>query len=463
MWEYSWGELEGTKLSALIADAAEASRLLEAVQKDGSLIGEIRGLRKNGAEFSVQIAAHAVTEGGKPATCFMVSCIDITDQVRMRRELQRTQKMESLCLFAAGIAHDFNNLLTGMFNGLDLVKSFLAGDSPAQAHFDVVMSVFDRARDLTQRLLAFAKGGPSTTRKVKVADIVSEGCVLSLSGSQVRYAIQEADGCWAVEADPSQLSQVFNNIIINARQAMGDRGDLNVAIQNRILESEWVGTLPAGDYVVVHFQDSGPGIPEDIIPRVFDPFFTTKKEGSGLGLVTSYAIVKNYGGHIAASSRPGVGACFDVWLPALRSWEQVNRSAPDTEVAPGSGRILIMDDEPTILRLAEQILLRGGYEVSASSNGRDAIEAYRKAMEEKRPFDLVVLDLTVRGGMGGEETLAALKEMDPHAVVIASSGYSQESTLRRIKEHGFFGLLPKPYRAHELLSTVRAAINPSGS
>jgi PAS domain S-box-containing protein len=458
MWGYASGGLAGMTAASLFADPGEAARLIAALHKEKRWIGEMKAVRKDGTSFVVQIAAHAVAGQDGNTVCLMASCIDISEQVRMREELQRAQKLESLSLFAAGIAHDFNNLLTGMFNGLELVKDCLPEKSPAQDQFEMTVSVFERARDLTKRLLAFAKGGSPIRRKLKVADVVRESCALSLSGSRIRHTVTVTENPWLVEADANQLSQVFNNIILNARQAMEDQGLLDISIANRSLSADVVGALPAGDYVVINFRDTGPGIPENAIPRIFDPFYTTKKEGSGLGLVTSYAIVKNHGGHIGVTSQVGAGASFEVWLPGLRKWEQERPPAPIPETTRGFGRILLMDDEVTIRKLAEHLLVKAGYVVSTAADGREAIEIYRRAMEEGSPFDLVVLDLTIRGGMGGEEALAKLKMFDPRVAAIASTGYSEESTLSRVKQHGFLGLLPKPYRSHELLSTVKAAV-----
>ncbi len=463
MWGYAKDEIKGAGLRELFKEPASAQQILDALRADGRWMGEIAARKKGGEPFTAQIAAHAVSGRDGETVCFMASCIDTSQEVRLRAELQRAQKLESLSLFAAGVAHDFNNLLTGMFNGLELVKDCLPKDSPAQAQFDMAVSVFERARDLTRRLMAFTKEGSPVRRKLRAADIVRESCVLSLSGSRISHTVASAEQTWLVEADANQLSQVFNNIILNARQAMDDKGSLNVLVENRTVKTgkaarSAAGTLSAGDYVVAAFHDSGPGIPEEILGRIFDPYFTTKKEGSGLGLVTSYAIVKSHGGQITVSSPAGGGACFEVWLPATRQGKEETAPQPAGRESPADGRILLMDDEPTIRTLAEHILTKAGYAVATAGDGREAVERYRKGMEEGAPFDLVILDLTVRGGMGGEEAMDQIRKLDNRAAAIASTGYSEESMKARVKERGFLGLLAKPYRAHELLAAVKAAL-----
>jgi PAS domain S-box-containing protein len=463
MWGYLGEELVGRDVGILFAKPEEESRLAAALLKDGSWIGELEARRKDGTTFITQLTAHRVLDARGTTLCFMASCIDVTEHRHMREELQRSQRMESLSLFAAGIAHDFNNLLTGFFAGVELIKKELPPGTPGQEYLSIVMSVFSRARDLTQRLLAFAKGGASVRKKISVADVVKESCSFSLSGSRIRHTIVMDKDPWLIEADASQLSQVFTNIIVNARQAMGDQGTVDITVRNCRIAEAATGSLRPGEYVEISFMDSGPGIPQDVLPRIFDPFFTTKKEGSGLGLATSYAIIRNHGGHISASSTAGHGASFIIWLPALSDMKEDVTPVVAPEAARGEGRVLLMDDEEAICRLATSILSRAGYSVFSVSNGRDALQAYRQAVAAHQPFDLAILDLTIRGGMGGEETLAELRTMNPRIAAIASSGYADSGMLTQMKEHGFLGVLPKPYLAHELLSIVKAVITREGT
>jgi len=463
LWGWPDGALAGRSMATLAAEAADAARLMEALSREGLWSGDLQARRADGTTFTAHVAAHRVTDTGGTAVGIMASCLDVTEQLRMREALLRAQKMESLSLFAAGIAHDFNNLLTGLFAGLELMKDALPETGPARDQFQVALSVFSRARELTQRLLAFSKGGTPARKRVAVDEVVRESCAISLSGSPISCEVNVEAGLWPVEADAGQMSQLFNNIILNAKQAMADRGRLDIEIGNlRITEGSAV-MPPPGDYVTARIRDTGPGIPRELVARIFDPFFTTKKEGSGLGLATSYAIVKSHGGHIEAFSREGNGATFQIWLPALRETGQEEGKGPVQEPARGEGRILLMDDEESILTFTKIILGKAGYEVSTASCGEEALPIFRQAAASDRPIDLAILDLTIRGGMGGEETLAAIRSIDPHAAAIASTGYSDQEALSRARRQGFLGLLPKPYLAHEMLSTVKAAIGASGN
>ncbi len=458
MWGYRSDELVGAHIEMLLAEVTDETRLAAALRTEGHWIGELEARRKDGTTFFAHLTAHRVLDPQGATLCFMASCVDVTEQKRMREELQRSQRMESLSLFAAGIAHDFNNLLTGLFVGMELIRTEIPPHTAGEKYLAVVMSAFSRAKDLTHRLLAFAKGGSPVRKRVSVSDVVRESCALSLSGSRIQHTIQAEKDLWVVEADPNQLSQVFNNIIINARQAMDDGGTVDIIVRNCVVCEGGDSTLPPGEYVEIQFKNNGPGIPDDILPRIFDPFFTTKQQGSGLGLATSYAIIKNHGGQISAASLPGQGPCFRVWLPALKEVEVEAEQGLAAVATAGEGRILLMDDEEAICDLVKAILAKAGYSVSTASNGQEAIRAYHQAAAAHQPFDLAILDLTIRGGMGGEETLTELRAMDPHIAAIASTGYSDVAMLSRMKAHGFLGVLPKPYLSHELLSTVKAVI-----
>jgi two-component system, cell cycle sensor histidine kinase and response regulator CckA len=458
MWGCAPSAMAGRDLLSLAEEPGAAATALGSVARDGSWIGELAARRLDGAAFTISLVMHRVVDSQGAPLCIMGSCIDITDQKLMREELQRAQRMESLSLFAAGIAHDFNNLLTGMFAGLQLMGEELPKASSARDSLSIVMSVYSRARDLTQRLLAFAKGGAPMRRKLKVSDLVRESCALSLSGTPLHCTILDEGGDGAIEADPNQLSQVFTNIVINARQAMADQGTLAIAVRRRSITADEPSALSPGDYIAVSFQDSGPGIPDDVAARIFEPFFTTKSTGSGLGLATSYTIVKNHGGLIEVSTRVGAGACFTVWLPVLgEARPEAPREQPQ-QPSRGTGRVLLMDDEESIRKLGQRILARAGYEVVAAKDGDEAADLARRSAAEMKRFDLAILDLTIRGGMGGEETLAALRAIDPGLPVLASSGYSDVGALDDVKRKGFIGLLPKPYLAHELLSVVKASL-----
>jgi two-component system cell cycle sensor histidine kinase/response regulator CckA len=458
MLGYENKELIARHPAALVGNPTALLSMFNHLRAKGNWVGEIDAKKKDGTTIILQIAAHTVMNPGNEALCYMASCLDITRQKQIEAELQRTQKLESLSLFAAGIAHDFNNLLTSLFNNIAIAGDYLPPDHPAQEPFRIAMSVFEQARDLTRRLLTFAKGGSTIRRKVDAKELISVSAKLSLGGTGTQCEISMDTDLRMIEANTHELSQVFNNIILNARQAMDDKGLLRITASNVVLPMRTTGALLPGEYVVIRFKDSGPGIPGHILGKIFDPFFTTKKDGSGLGLSISYGIIKNHGGDIRVESKEGEGAVFEIWLPAApeNGLESVGKIPQKKNKE--SGYILIMDDEEAIRKSTRLILMASGYEVAAAENGTEALALYEKALASQRPFDLVILDLTVRGGMGGEETLDALLKINPHVAAIAASGYADESLSQRLTERGFLKILAKPYWPNELLAIVKAII-----
>ena len=354
---------------------------------------------------------------------------DITQRKRMEEELLRAQKIDALGVMAGGIAHDFNNLLAGVFGFLDLARVSMTPGDPAIDYLDKAFIAFDRAKALSRQLLTFSKGGAPVKKPLAIADILSECCNLSMSGSNVRCFFSIAENLSVVEADEYQLSQVFSNILINARQAMPEGGSVNIIAENRSLAGNHDLPLPAGEYVAVSIKDEGVGIPEKILDRIFDPFFTTKQQGSGLGLAISYSIVKRHGGRIQARSTIGVGTTFIVLLPSSDKPLPSEGPAIDEASLRGTGRILVMDDEPAIREMISYLLQTFGYTVSTASDGKDVIEKYRDAFEAGNPFDLVLLDLTVPGGMGGEKAIAELRKIDPRVAACVTSGYADSDML----------------------------------
>ncbi len=406
-----------------------------------------------------QCIVHAVRDRAAKPLCSMVSCLDVTERRRLAEEVQRSQKLESLALFAAGIAHDFNNLLTGLFGNIQMAQMTIEAPGTARQYLETAIDVFERARDLTQRLLTFAKGRPAVKKSIQIGELLRECSLLSLSGSNVRCDLRVDRDIWPVEGDANQLSQVFNNLLINARQAMPDGGTVVLLAASRSLETGQVGQLPAGTYVAVSVKDEGVGIPKALLHRIFDPFFTVKKQGTGLGLATCHFILRSHGGYIEVVSTPGVGSTFTVWLPASAGErrEAVKVETP-RDISRSTGRILVMDDEVSVRQTLNDMLCLGGYAVTTASSGEEALVCFRQANAALTPFDLVILDLTVRGGMGGRKTLTELRKIDPGVAVIVSSGYGDAPLPSDANAPGEVAALPKPYTLDELLRSVRAAL-----
>ncbi len=458
MWGRTRAALSGVYARDLVHDANTLASIGATFKQIGSWSGEIEAERSDGSALFAQVAVHTVRDRLGQPVCLMASCIDITERRRMRDGLQRAEKLESLAVLAGGIAHDFNNLLTGLYGNIELAKMELPSDSPANEFLDEVRRTFERAKDLTQQLLTYAKGSRLAVSEVRVDERLRECCLLSFSGSNIRYKFEVDDDLWPAMADPNQISQVFTNVLINARQAMTDGGEVSIAVENRSLLPGEIAQLPAGKYVRISVRDSGVGIPKEVISKIFDPFFTTKPQGSGLGLAISFGIIKKHGGHIEVESTPGVGSTFTIWLPAFSGQTtQLPREAAH-ERFHGDGRILVMDDEKAVRDVAKHMLQMGGYEVELVSGGEEALAAYQQASLSGKPFDAVILDLTIRGGLGGRETAAALHKLDADAAIIISSGYASDPGFSKLREIGFITTVPKPYLLHELLCSVKGVI-----
>ncbi|MFN7145359.1 MAG: ATP-binding protein, partial [Myxococcota bacterium] len=333
---------------------------------------------------------------------------DVTQEQRLERELAKASKLESIGVLAGGIAHDFNNILTSISANISLAERRLGMDNPAKGRLSAAQVACERARDLTRQLLTFSRGGAPIRSATSVRATLQEACGFALQGSSVRAHYDLPADVWPIDADAGQIGQVVHNIALNAVQAMPAGGNLRLAAENvSVDEPSWLPLAP-GTYVRVSVSDDGPGIAPENLPRIFDPFFTTKASGSGLGLATAYSIVKRHDGHLGVESVLGAGTTFTLYLPAAAESPRVAACREPAE--GGRGRILVMDDDEAIRDLTRECLADLGYECEAASDGGEAIERYVAAQAAGRPFDVLMLDLTVPGGLGGRETLRRLKE-----------------------------------------------------
>lgn len=372
---------------------------------------------------------------------------------RLEAALARASKLESLGVLAGGLAHDFNNLLTVIMGNLSLAKVDPRIEPDTVRCLTESEKAALRARDLTQQLLTFAKGGNPMRVATRLPDLVREAAQFALHGANVRCTYTMAPDLWLASVDKGQFGQVVHNIVLNASQAMPAGGVIQITLQNEEVTETRAG-LVAGKYVRLSFADSGSGIAPEHLPRIFEPYFSTKPQSTGLGLATVYSIVRKHDGHIEASSRLREGTNVTVWLPAAP--EPTVPVSSDLATLPHARRVLLMDDESSIRLLASTILKRAGYEVVAVDEGAAAVNEFAGARAAGRPFDLVILDLTVPGGMGGGDAMAKLREMDPAVRAIVSSGYSSDPIMANYRAHGFSARVPKPYQASELLDVVRS-------
>jgi two-component system cell cycle sensor histidine kinase/response regulator CckA len=404
---------------------------------------------KDGSVLYVETKAFPLRDAAGSVTSAIEVINNITDRHLLEEQILRTQKLEAVGLLAGGIAHDFNNLLQGVFGSISMAKMFSDEGGKAYAMLEGAEAALYQATHLTKQLLTFSRGGEPVKKVIALASVIDHAVRFALSGSNVNYLSSIDERLWTVEADEGQINQVVHNIVLNACEAMPVGGTLRVAMHNTEIGEKNTLPLDRGNYVRIDITDSGPGIPDHYLARIFDPYFTTKQKGSGLGLATSYSIVKRHGGLITVSSQLGTGSTFSLYLPASGQRPSA-RKGQVAGLLSGRGKILVMDDEEVVRTIAGHMLAGLGYEVEFAESGEGAIEKYSAAMKADVPFDAVILDLTVRGGMGGRETIRKLSAIDPSVKAIVSSGYSSDDILSQYRDYGFLAVLTKPYQIEEL-------------
>jgi PAS domain S-box-containing protein len=386
---------------------------------------------------------------------------DVTDLRRLQMDNERADRLESLGQLAGGIAHDFNNILMGVLGSITLARARLpaTGNDELAGFLSQAERACGQARALTQQLLTFARGGAPVRKVVSLPELLQETVAFSLHGAAVRADFSLPQDLWHVEADPGQLSQVIGNLVLNARQAMPEGGKIEIQAANVAPGTE--PSVPDGRqaYVRVRVRDHGTGISPRHLPHIFDPYFSTKQSGTGLGLSIVHSIVARHNGRITVASILGQGATFDVFLPA--SDAPLPAVAAETgATVTGQGPVLVMDDEEYVLETTVLMLSMLGYTPVRARNGDEAVTVYTRARAEGRPFRAVILDLTVRGGLGGLKTLERLREADPSVVAIVSSGYSSDPVLADPARYGFRSVLPKPYGVEDIARVLATVIAP---
>jgi two-component system, cell cycle sensor histidine kinase and response regulator CckA len=380
---------------------------------------------------------------------------EITSQRHSEEALARIEKLEALGILAAGIAHDFNNLVAGAFGHVEMAREYIIEDKVTSAVdcLAEAAATFNRARELTRQLLTFSKGGAPQKKLGNLAIVVRRVIEKTLGGSNVVCQFKEESPEVTVPFDESQITQVLESLATNARQAMPLGGTLEVTLTVVPISVGAALPLAIGTYTRISLKDSGEGIPLENMPKLFDPFFTTKKGGTGLGLASSFSIVKRHGGHLDIESELGGGTTCHIYVPHdvenLAEPRNVTSNRPTRQ-----GRILVMDDEDSVRRVTCALLMRLGYEVVPSADGAEAIEIYRRSLTSGNRFAFVILDLTVPGGLGGRETLASISEMDPNVIAIATTGYSNDPILSNPEAYGFRAGLAKPYSRQEFIGLI---------
>ncbi len=384
---------------------------------------------------------------------------DITARQKLEQEISKINRLESLGVLAGGIAHDFNNLLTAILANASLLKTRKTIDEKFNRMISMIEKAGERAANLTRQLLTFARGGDPVKKSASIMALLRESIELTQTGSnclcEIVTVTPEAE-LWPLRIDPGQISQVFNNLLINAIQAMPSGGKITVMISNSNAPEGLL--LKDGRYVRVDFIDEGEGIPLENIGKIFDPYFTTKDRGYGLGLATCYSIIKKHDGYIHVQSRPGSGSTFTVYLPscAVAEKDEVQKKSNTSGVQ--KYRVLLMDDEEYVLQSLSSILESFGHECDTARDGREAIEKFKAALRAGKPFDIVIMDLTVPGGMGGKDAAVEFGTMKPRPVLIVSSGYSSDPVLARPADYGFDGVILKPYSSDDVIMAIETVM-----
>ncbi len=438
----------------LAGETPEMEEVSRRVLQGENWSGEIQAHRRDGSTFTAALILSPFVDAQGRAIGVVAVTTDVTSRKKMEEDLSRIQKLDSIGVLAGGIAHDFNNILTALFGNIALARLTISDERASSALGDAEKA-FWRARALTNQLLTFAKGGAPVCRVGRLEPLLREAPQLAITGSNITCRLVVAPDLWLVNFDPGQISQTLHNLVINAKEAMPQGGTISITADNVVLQEDEVAELPPGSYVCIAVADGGEGIAPENLPRIFDPYFSTKATGTGLGLAITYSIVKKHGGHIEAESNDR-GSTFRVYLPASPCAAEVGESDPQP-LRKGAGRVLLMDDDEGVLRVGEAMLTRLGYEVALAKEGTEALTLYQRALATGDPFVHVILDLTVRDGMGGKECLQKLRSIDPRARVLVSSGYSNDPVMADHRRHGFDGVISKPYRPEDLSEALYLA------
>jgi len=456
--------LQDPKTGKLISDPGE--RLLNQTKQQTLLEFGISPTRDSKDHIFVNADMRCILDDEDGHYGCVVVLRDITQHKLAEEEFLKSEKLQSISLLAGGIAHDFNNILSAILGNISVVRANISDENEHANRLLAAEKAALQATSLTQQLLTFSKGGAPVLESATINQILEDCADFILRGSNVRCEIEHTPDTWAVDADQGQIAQVVNNLLINADQSMPNGGLIRIKLSNCKLEKDEVPTLKSGKYLEIQISDQGVGIAPENLTRIFDPYFTTKENGNGLGLASSYSIIKSHNGMMTVDSEVDKGSRFSIYLPkgnntSKAPFENIVKESSNDEKAikAGHGRILIMDDMEAMMMVAGEIISMLGYEVEFATNGEEAIHAYKTAKETGKAFDAVVFDLTVPGGMGGEEAAEILIEYDPGLLAIASSGYSNTNVMSDFSDSPFTAVVPKPYRIKEMSDALNEVLS----
>jgi PAS domain S-box-containing protein len=452
-------EASGRQLTEVFNIINEKTRMpcknpIEKVLEKGKIVGLANHtvlISKDGTERVIADSGAPIKDNLSRIIGVVLVFRDVTEKSRMEEEMNKILKLESLGILAGGIAHDFNNILTAILGNINLAKMYSRENKDLyELLLDAEKATYN-SKKLTEQLLTFAKGGTPIKKAGSIKKVIEENLIFSLRGSNIKYEIDADDDVFMIDFDEGQMGQVFNNLIINSRQAMPNGGSIKVAIKNYNNEANNIPLLKHGNYIKITFEDTGYGISKENLPKIFDPFFSTKVDGKGLGLASVYSIVKKHDGIIQVDSKIKKGTKFTLYFPKTKDKNaQSADMANYKDIVRGKGRILIMDDELDIQNILRKSLQYLGYESDFTLNGVEAIKKYKKAMKRNEKYDCVLLDLTVPGNIGGKETIRELKKIDPDVNAIVMSGYSNDQIIGEYEKYGFKGAIIKPFKIEEI-------------
>lgn len=404
---------------------------------------------KNNKKYPVEYLCTAIIDDKNNIHGAVLLFNNITSNIKMNEAILKTQKMESINTLAGGIAHDFNNLLATILGNLSIVKmDAVPGDETYESLIEMEKATL-KAKDLANKLLTFSKGSEPVKKSISIKNLIKDITKYSLKDTNTQNQFNIDDNLMPVEINEDQITHVIENIIINAIQTMQNRGIIIISATNVDIEEGNDLQLVNGKYIKISIKDQGKGIHENHIPKIFDPYFTTKQGQCGLGLAISYSIIKKHKGEITFDTKYEEGTTFNIYLPASTN-EKIIPQKADKKVITGEGEILVMDDDVMVQKSAGRILKRLGYQVTFTKDGAETIKAYKKAKKDNKPFDAVIMDLTIPGGMGGKEAINELKKIDSEIKVVISSGYSNDPAVTSPRKFGFKGVIPKPYTIQEM-------------
>ncbi len=462
--------LRGQPFTAFIAgDYQDAfSRLRRRLMENRSRrTRELKLEKGNGIQFYATLDCRASRNRSGGVRHIKVVLNDVTQRKKRDDELQKEKRLESIGILAGGLAHDYNNLLSAIMGYISLAMYHVRDGDEISEYLGQAEKASCQAQELTRELLTFSKGGTPMKETGSMEDVLKESTRYALDGSRVTCDFFMPSEPWPVDFDEDQMKRAVKNIMVNAVESMRDDGSIMVRMENRDARVEkWRGRPGVEKYVTISIEDHGAGIPEEHRSMIFDPYFSTKKrwarKGMGMGLATAWSIIKKHGGYIRVESRVGVGSSFILHLPASEKRAGVNGAGKLESLGPenGGGKILVLEDEPMLGTLVKQMLNRFGRRAEHAINGAEAIELYKNAMDSGERFDAVILDLTVKGGMGGKTAILKLLEMDPDTKAIVSSGYSNDPVMTDFKKYGFRAALLKPYSMEELRRTLDKVMEP---